>query len=328
MTELSRVPGTQTCGAGKTRGPSAGGCRHPLRAAGFPLGGHRPGSLPLSGHQQDTGGEPGHTLCGPALSSPNSSLFPTGSPYRQHGWREPGDWGAAAPATQGACGAGRGGQSVMLGVTSGRPTGQLRGPPRGSVPAPRAGTSELTDWLSAEGVGRTPARLRHSRRPQPGLCQRRAPVCARGPRGPHADTSEQTQRQQRRGPRRGAPGRVAAPAERKSRGYCRRLLPTGTRGHATALTVFHSAVPGLFPPRIKMMDSRAGGRMHTCSQVGPLRENKEWSQEGDQGDLHCDFNALEKICPNVNTRYFWEVGMWSLASRHLNCCLPEKNSTI
>lgn len=76
------------------------------------------------------------------------------------------------------------------------------------------------------------------------------------------------------------------------------------------------------------MDSRAGGRMHTCSQVGPLRENKEWSQEGDQGDLHCDFNALEKICPNVNTRYFWEVGMWSLASRHLNCCLPEKNSTI
>lgn len=68
--------------------------------------------------------------------------------------------------------------------------------------------------------------------------------------------------------------------------------------------------------------------MHTCSQVGPLRENKEWSQEGDQGDLHCDFNALEKICPNVNTCYFWEVGMWSLASRHLNCCLPEKNSTI
>lgn len=207
MTELSRVPGTQTCGAGKTRGPSAGGCRHPLRAAGFPWGGrHRPGSLPLSGHQQDTGGEPGHTLCGPALSSPNSSLFPAGSPYRQHGWREPGDWGAAAPATQGAGGVGRGGQSVMPGVTSGRPTGQLRGPPRGSVPAPRAGTSELTDWLSAEGVGRTPARLRRSRRPQPGLCQRRAPVCARGPRGPHADTSEQTQRQQRRGPRRAAWG--------------------------------------------------------------------------------------------------------------------------
>lgn len=251
MTELSRVPGTQTCGAGKTRGPSAGGCRHPLRAAGFPWGGHRPGSLPLSGHQQDTGGEPGHTLCGPALSSPNSSLFPTGSPYRQHGWREPGDWGAAAPATQGAGGAGRGGQSVMPGVTSGRPTGQLRGPPRGSVPAPRAGTSELTDGLSAEGVGCTPARLRHSRRPQPGLCQRRAPVCARA-RGGRTRTPlsrRSGNSDAARGPRRGAPGRVAAPAERKSRGYCRRLLPTGTRGHGDSLYSFSFCSPRTLSPK-------------------------------------------------------------------------------
>lgn len=198
MTELSRVPGTQTCGAGKTRGPSAGGCRHPLRAAGFPWGGAQarlPAPLgPPAGHRR--GARPHPMWAGTVL--PKFQPLSHREPLQTA--RLAGARGLGCSCASDARGL-RGGQSVMPGVTSGRPTGQLRGPPRGSVPAPRAGTSELTDWLSAEGVGRTPARLRHSRRPQPGLCQRRAPVCARGPRGPHVDTSEQTQRQQRRGPR-------------------------------------------------------------------------------------------------------------------------------
>lgn len=325
MTELSRVPGTQTCGAGKTRGPSAGGCRHPLRAAGFPLGGHRPGSLPLSGHQQDTGGEPGHTLCGPALSSPNSSLFPTGSPYRQHGWREPGDWGAAAPATQGAGGA----DSPLCRAS--RQDGR-RGScgDRHAEASPRHGPGQASsqtgfprrEWAArrracATAADPSPASANAAPRSAPGARggRTRTPLSRRSG---NSDAARGVGHLGGWPPRQnGNPGVTA--------GDCSRQAPGAS---ATALTVFHSAVPGLFPPRIKMMDSRAGGRMHTCSQVGPLQENKEWSQEGDQGDLHCDFNALEKICPNVNTRYFWEVGMWSLASRHLNCCLPEKNSTI
>lgn len=52
-----------------------------------------------------------------------------------------------------------------------------------------------------------------------------------------------------RGPRRGAPGRVAAPAERKSRGYCRRLLPTGTRGHGDSPYSFSFCSPRTLSPK-------------------------------------------------------------------------------
>lgn len=248
MTELSRVPGTQTCGAGKTRGPSAGGCRHPLRAAGFPWGGHRPGSLPLSGHQQDTGGEPGHTLCGPALSSPNSSLFPTGSPYRQHGWREPGDWGAAAPATQGAGGA----DSPLCRAS--RQDGR-RGScgDRHAEASPRHGpgqASSQTGFPRREWAARRRA-CATAADPSPASANA-APQSVPGARGGRTRTPlsrRSGNSDAARGPRRGAPGRVAAPAERKSRGYCRRLLPTGTRGHGDSPYSFSFCSPRTLSPK-------------------------------------------------------------------------------
>lgn len=172
----------------------------PTARSGIPVGGGTgPAPCPSRATSRTQAGSQATPYVGRHCPPQIPASFPQGAPTDSTAG---GSQGTGVQLRQPRKGpAGRGGQSVMPGVTSGRPTGQLRGPPRGSIPAPRAGTSELTDWLSAEGVGRTPARLRHSRRPQPGLCQRRAPVCARGPWGPHADTSEQTQRQQRRGPR-------------------------------------------------------------------------------------------------------------------------------
>lgn len=73
-------------------------------------------------------------------------------------------------------------------VMSGRPMGLLREPPRASVPAPPAGTSELTDSLSAVGAGRTPTHLHRSctnqRQSPPTPSARLRPGPAGATRGP------------------------------------------------------------------------------------------------------------------------------------------------
>lgn len=201
MTELSRVPGTQTCGAGKTRGPSAGGCRHPLRAAGFPCGGAQarlPAPLgPPAGHRR--GARPHPMWAGTVLPK-----------FQPLSHREPLQTARLAGARGLGCSCasharGRRGGAGRTVRYAGRHVRTADGAAAGTATRkrPRAtGRDKRAHRLAFRGGSgphagapapqpQTPARPLPT--PRPGLCP--------GPWGPHADTSEQTQRQQRRGPR-------------------------------------------------------------------------------------------------------------------------------